>query len=249
MSIRAGVLNCPIDLCDSSYALNCTIKAINEDKNFHIVTINPEMIMNAQKSNHFFDILNNSDLNIADGVGVKIALQLKGIKHNHTRGVDLSRALIKLASEKNYKIGFIGAKEEVIQKTKENFLAQYPNLNIVYLRNGYFNNDEEIIKEIKEASPQILLVGLGSPRQEEFIVKLKEELHGCTLIGVGGSFDVFSGIVKESPLVFQKLGLEWLYRTILQPERFKRIFPVLPIIQSPRTKNLFNNIIAHTVIK
>lgn len=229
MSMKASVLNCPVDLCDCNYALNCVQTAINKNENFHIITINPEMIMNAQKTESFFNIIKNSDLNIADGIGVKIALKLKKINQNHTRGIDLSRNLIKLASENNYKIGFIGAKEEVIQKTKENLIAQYPNLNIVYLRNGYFDNDEEIIKEIEQASPQILLVGLGSPRQEEFIVKLKNTLQGCTMIGVGGSFDVFSGIVKESPLVFQKLGLEWLYRTILQPERFKRIFPVLPI--------------------
>ena len=91
------------------------------------------------------------------------------------------------------------------------------------------NNDDEIIAQIKEANPQILLVGLGSPKQEEIILKLKNELQGCAMVGVGGSFDVFSGIVKESPLVWRKLGLEWLYRTICQPERFKRIFPVLPI--------------------
>ena len=207
MSMKSAVLNCPIDLCDSNYALDCVQTAINENRNFHIITINPEMIMNAQKNELFFNILNNSDLNIVDGVGVKIALKLKRINHNHTRGVDFSRMLVELASKNNYKIGFIGAKEEVIQKTKENFLKQYPNLNLVYLRNGYFNNDEEIIEEIKKASPQILLVGLGSPRQEEFIVKLKENLQGCTMIGVGGSFDFFSGIVKESPVIFQKLGL------------------------------------------
>lgn len=229
MSMKTTVLNCPIDLCDSDYAIDCVYRAIEEKRNFHIITINPEMIMNAQKNESFFNIINNSDLNIADGVGVKIALKLKGIKQNQIRGVDFSRQLIKLANEKNYKVGFLGAKEEVIQKAKENFLNQYPNLNLAYVRNGYFGNDNEIIEEIKSANPQILLVGLGSPRQEEFINKLKQSLVGCTLIGVGGSFDVFSGIVKESPLVFQKLGLEWLYRTVLQPERFKRIFPVLPI--------------------
>jgi N-acetylglucosaminyldiphosphoundecaprenol N-acetyl-beta-D-mannosaminyltransferase len=134
-----------------------------------------------------------------------------------------------LASNNNYRLAFLGAKEEVIQKAKENFLNQYPNLNFTYVRNGYFSDDNEIINELKQANPQILLVGLGSPKQEELISRLKNELQGCAMVGVGGSFDVFSGIVKESPVIFRKLGLEWLYRTILQPERFKRIFPVLPI--------------------
>ena len=229
MSMKAFVLNCPIDLCSLDEALNKANDAIRNNINFQIITINPEMIMNAQKNEHFFNILSNSDLNIADGVGVKIALKLKKIKQNQIRGVDFSRELVKLASENNYRIAFLGAKEEVIQKAKENFLKKYPNLNFVYTRNGYFDDENKIIEEIKSANPQILLVGLGSPKQEEIIVKLKSVLQGCTMVGVGGSFDVFSGIVKESPMIYRKLGLEWLYRTILQPERFKRIFPVLPI--------------------
>lgn len=229
MSMKAFVLNCPIDLCSLDEALNKANDAIRNNINFQIITINPEMIMNAQKNEHFFNILSNSDLNIADGVGVKIALKLKKIKQNQIRGVDFSRELVKLASENNYRIAFLGAKEEIIQKAKENFLKKYPNLNFVYTRNGYFDDENKIIEEIKSANPQILLVGLGSPKQEEIIVKLKSVLQGCTMVGVGGSFDVFSGIVKESPMIYRKLGLEWLYRTILQPERFKRIFPVLPI--------------------
>ena len=227
--MKAFVLNCPIDLCSSDEALNKANDAIRNNINFQIITINPEMIMNAQKNEHFFNILSNSDLNIADGVGVKIALKLNKINQNQIRGVDFSRELVKLACENNYRIAFLGAKEEVIQKAKENFLKKYPNLNFVYTRNGYFDDENKIIEEIKSANPQILLVGLGSPKQEEIIVKLKSVLQGCTMVGVGGSFDVFSGIVKESPMIYRKLGLEWLYRTILQPERFKRIFPVLPI--------------------
>ncbi|MBQ8847647.1 MAG: WecB/TagA/CpsF family glycosyltransferase [Candidatus Gastranaerophilales bacterium] len=229
MSIRATVLNCPIDLCDINFALQKSKEAIDNNENLHIITINPEMIMNAQKNKSFFEIVNSSDLNIVDGVGVKIALKIKGIKQEQIRGVDFSRSLVKLANENNYRLAFLGAKEEVIQKAKENFLIEYPNLNFSYVRNGYFQNDDEIIEEIKKAQPQILLVGLGSPRQEEFIIKLKESLKGCVFVGVGGSFDVFSGITKEAPQIYRKLGLEWLYRTISQPERFKRIFPLLPL--------------------
>ena len=223
------VLNCRVDLVDEKEAIELVQKSIEEKNNLHIITINPEMIMNAQKNLSFLNIVNSSDLNITDGVGVKMALKLQNINQNQIRGVDFSRKLINLASKNNYRIAFLGAKEEIIQKTKENFLKQYPNLNIVYLRNGYFKNDEEIIKKIIDASPQILLVGLGSPKQEEIISKLKNNLTGCTMVGVGGSFDVFSGIVKESPEIYRKLGIEWLYRTIKQPERFKRIFPTLPI--------------------
>ena len=229
MEKKVTVLNCPIDLYNADEALNQVREALSEKRNLHVITINPEMIMNAQKNKSFFDIVNNSDMNIIDSVGVKIALKFQGINQNQIRGVDFARLLIREAARNNLKVAFIGAKEEVIKKTCENFLKKYPSLNIVYSRNGYFNNDDEIIEEIKQKAPDIVLVGLGSPRQEEFIVKLKKELQGATMVGVGGAFDVFSGIVKESPKIYQKLGLEWLYRTILQPERFKRIFPVLPL--------------------
>ena len=229
MSMKAFVLNCPVELCSAEEAIETSKLAIEEKRNYQIITINPEMIMNAQKNKAFFDILNDSDLNIPDGVGVKIALKLQGIVQNQIRGVDFARALIKMANEFNYRVAFLGAKEEVINLAKENFLKEYPNLNFVYVRNGYFDDESKILEEIKQADPQILLVGLGSPRQEQLIVKLKEILGGCVMVGVGGSFDVFSGIVKESPKIFRKMGLEWLYRTICQPERFKRIFPVLPI--------------------
>lgn len=229
MNNKAKILNCKIDLIDEQNALNEAKKALMENRNFHIITINPEMIMNSEKNPDFKELINNSDLNIPDGVGVKIALKIKSINQNQIRGVDFSRKLIELASKDNLRLGFLGAKEEVIQKAKENFLKKYPNLNFVYTRNGYFKNDDEIINEIVEKNPQILLVGLGSPKQEEIIVKLKNKLKSCVLIGVGGSFDVFSGLTKEAPVIYRKMGIEWLYRTILQPERFKRIFPTLPL--------------------
>jgi len=229
MNTRCFVLNCPVDLVSCDKAIEIANNAIVESRNFHIVTINPEMIMNAQTNAEFLNLLNNSDLNIMDGVGVRLALKFRGINKAQIRGVDFSRELIKLASEKEYRIAFLGAKEEVIKKACENFKLEYPNLNIVYSRNGYFDNLEQICEEIKTANPQILLVGMGSPYQQKIIVKLKNILQGCTMIGVGGSFDVFSGIVKESPVIYRKLGLEWLYRTVCQPERFKRIFPVLPL--------------------
>lgn len=138
---------------------------------------------------------------------------------------------MNVASKNGYRVAFFGAKEEVIKKAKENILKTYPELNFVYMRNGYFDFEkrQEVYEELKQVNPQILLVGLGSPKQEMIIKELKEVLDGCTMVGVGGSFDVFSGIVKESPEIFRKLGLEWFYRTIKEPKRLKRIFPTLPI--------------------
>ena len=104
-----------------------------------------------------------------------------------------------------------------------------PDLKIVYTHNGFFENADEIYEELKTVSPSLVLVALGSPKQENFISEAKTKLKNGLLIGVGGSFDVWSGEIKRAPIIFQKLGLEWLYRTITQPKRFKRIFPALPL--------------------
>ena len=82
---------------------------------------------------------------------------------------------------------------------------------------------------MKNKSPKLILVALGSPRQEEFIYNAKKILNPALMVGIGGSLDVWSGTVKRAPKIFQTLGLEWLYRTISQPSRFKRIFPTLPL--------------------
>ena len=243
MNKRVELLNCPIDIINSDNALSLVRDAIEKGNNFHIITINPEMIANSSKNDSFLNIIKSSQLNIPDGIGVKLALKLRGINCFHIRGVDFSRKLISYANENNLKIGFIGAKEEVINQACDNFLKQYPSLNIAYKRNGYFNDDIKIIEEIKNAAPRILLVGLGSPRQEEFISKLKNSVNNMVMIGVGGSFDVFSGNVQEAPIIYRKLGLEWLYRTICQPERFRRIFPALPIFL---IKCIMENILKRT---
>ena len=123
----------------------------------------------------------------------------------------------------------VGAKPTIVDGAIENLKNEIPELNIVYSHDGYFKNDEEILNEIAKTQPDLVLVALGSPKQEFFIHSLKDRLSNATMIGLGGSFDVWAGVVERAPEIYQKLGLEWLYRTIKEPQRFKRIFPTLPL--------------------
>lgn len=195
-----------------------------EEKRFHlIVTINGEMLSRAISDKEFLDILRNADLVIPDGIGVVIGARRFGERlTNRIPGIEFAWELLRIANEKKYKVYFLGAKEEVlnlaIAKIKENF----PSLNIVGFHNGYFKDDGEVRKLIKEASPDILFVGMGGIRQEKWIVKNKD-LNIPVNIGIGGSFDVWSGKVKRAPLWVRKLGIEWLYRAFTQPERFGRL--------------------------
>ncbi len=192
-----------------------------------IVTINPEMIQTASKNKIFADIINNAELVVPDGIGVEIGLKILGHKVRRIAGIELGRALIdRLAGEP---VAFIGAKPEIIEKAVDNLKKEVSNLNPVYVQDGYFKDDERVLDELTRKHPRLVLVALGSPKQEFFINEAKKRLPDAVFIGLGGSFDVWSGVVQRAPEVYQKMGLEWLYRTVKEPQRFKRIFPTLPL--------------------
>ena len=229
MTMRVYLQGFPVDILTYNQALECAKSAIDNGENMQVVTINPEMVELAKKDKDFANVLKHSELVVADGVGIKIALKLKGVNQERIGGVDYSRSLIEMCARNNLRLALLGAKEEVINTVCQKLKCEFENLNIVFSHNGYFNDENAILNEIKKACPQVLLCALGAPKQEFIIYRLKEMLQGCTMVGVGGSFDVFAGCVQRAPIMWQKLGLEWLYRTIKQPERFRRIFPTLPI--------------------
>ncbi len=202
---------------------------IDGHKVSQVVTINPEMFQCAEKDADFANIIKEAEMVIPDGVGVKIALKLTGKKADRIPGIDFAKRLLIEASKSDIPTAIIGAKEEIITKAVENLKKEIKGLNIVYYHNGYFDNSEEILSELKVKSPKLILVALGSPKQEVFIYNAKKVLNPALMIGIGGSLDVWSGNVKRAPKIFQIFGLEWLYRTITQPSRFKRIFPALPL--------------------
>ena len=200
------------------------IQQFVEENRFHlIVTINGEMLSRAISDKEFLDILRNVDLVIPDGIGVVLGAKRFGERiTNRIPGIEFAWELLKLSETLGYRVFFLGAKEDVINKMLENLKQSFPNLKIVGFHNGYFKDDEEIRKLILEANPQILFVGMGGIRQEKWIVK-NRDLNIPVNIGVGGSFDIWSGKVKRAPVWISKLGIEWLYRAITQPERIGRL--------------------------
>ncbi len=194
-----------------------------------VVTINPEMINNAVKNSQFADIIDDAELVIPDGIGVEIGLKILGHKVRRIAGIEFAHRMIKECAKDRLSVALIGAKPEIVQKAKENLMKECSDLYITYVQDGYFKDDEKVFNELKIRQPRLVLCALGSPKQEEFIFKAKKLLPEALFIGVGGSFDVWSGVVKRAPVIYQKLGLEWLYRTVKEPKRFKRIFPTLPL--------------------
>lgn len=226
---RVKLLGYEIDTFSFEEATAHALELEKEDKVSQVVTINPEMFDCAKTDSDFAEILNTAEMVIPDGVGVKIGLKILGSNVDRIAGIDFARKMLDKSAENNLPVAIIGAKSEVIEKAGENLKKEIENLNIVYIQDGYFQDDDRVLNELKESGARLILVALGSPKQEKFIKKARNILPFGLMVGVGGSFDVWSGTVERAPEIYQKLGIEWLYRTVKQPERFKRIFPTLPL--------------------
>lgn len=209
-------------------ALEYATDLIEEKKGGHIITINPEMIELGRKNFEYAQTLLNADLVVADGVGIKLGLKIKGVDVERIAGVDFAYKLLETSAARGFSVALVGAKPEVISKAQENLQTKIPNLNLVFVQDGYFKNPEEVYTKMAQTQPQLVLVALGAPKQDEFIIEARKSCPNSLMIGVGGSFDVYSGIIERAPKIYQKLGLEWLYRTVKEPQRFKRIFPTIP---------------------
>ena len=226
----AKVLGIDVCLLSLDECVGRLSEYLKDKKGAQVVTINPEMFDTAKKNEEFKNIVSTAEFVVPDGVGVKLALKLKGINQPTIPGVELSEVLIDYCAKNGLNIALIGTKEDILQDAVSNLGKKYENLKISYSRNGFFTSEEEngIISELSQSSPSLVLIALGSPKQELFIKKCREQLKESVFIGVGGSFDVWANRVERAPLIFRKLWLEWLYRTIKEPKRFKRIFPTLP---------------------
>ena len=204
-------------------------EAVDYIEKGQVVTINPEMIDYASKHPDFANILKEAELVIPDGVGVQLGLKILGHNVKRIAGIEFARKIVEKNAADGKTIALIGAKPHVIEKAVENLKKEISGINIVYYHDGYFKDDTEILNQLQLKKPHLVLTALGAPKQEEFNYKAKKLLPESLFVGVGGSFDVWAGEVERAPEIYQKLWLEWLYRTVKEPKRFKRIFPTLPL--------------------
>ena len=197
-----------------------------------IFTPNSQMLLAASKDRELRKLLNSSELNIPDGVGVRLAARLRGVRLESMSGIDIAEELLSVAVSKGYRVFFLGAKRGVAKKAADNMRVRYPTLQICGMHHGYFDKSGEenadVLKKIRTAAPDILFVCFGFPAQEKWIADNLASLPSVKLaLGLGGSFDVWSGNIRRAPLLIQKAGLEWLWRTVLEPKR-ARIFVDIP---------------------
>ncbi len=195
---------------------------LDEDKFCQIATINPEFVLQAQKDEKFKNILNNCDLNIADGIGIRFAFWRFGKKLKcRMTGIDLMQEILKIANKKELKIFLVSNSGGLsnYEETRTAILKKYPNIEVHGI-----NLDKDNTKyQVQDADYQILFCNFGAPFQEKFLNSLKDGKIKLA-VGVGGSFDYLTGKLQRAPKWMQFFGVEWFWRLILQPKRIGRIF-------------------------
>jgi len=226
---KTDILGLPVDCIDFNCVLDHIKYAIDKRELINIITLNAEMTMLALEDKELADIILNSSLVIPDGVGVIWALRRKNVNVQRLAGIDLVNALFPHIQENKYKLYFLGADSSVVSTAAKNVQRQYPSLDITGDHHGYFHTeeDENVANIIKEATPDILLVALGVPKQEKWIAKWQKFINVPVCIGVGGTFDVLAGRVKRAPSIIRRCNMEWLYRLYKEPWRLNRM-QVLP---------------------
>lgn len=234
------ILKTTVDSYSQKEALEKIGEMIKKRTPHLVVTANPEIIYRGYKSPYVQSLLDRSSLTTADGSGVLLAAKILG-KEVPVRltGVALSEALVAASEETKWRIFFLGAAPGVAKKAALRLKKRYPQANIVGTMHGYFGDDLKRLKlALSIAKPDILLVAMGSPKQEELILQEIFPLRVPVSMGVGGSFDVFSGRVKRAPIIWQNLHLEWLYRLLKDPRRWRR-FMTLPLFVLAVIKSRF----------
>lgn len=209
--------------------------AFIKDKKQILIALNAEKL---NSDNAELDDIINDNIGYPDGIGAVFALKKKGIKSKKIAGADLWLHIInEFQDSKSFYL--IGGEPTIIQNTVSMLKSEFPRINLLGYRDGYLKNGDEdaLIKDLLLKKPDVVFVAMGSPKQEFLMHKFIQE-HKALYMGLGGSFDVYTGHKKRAPLLYQKLGLEWLYRVLKEPTRWKRQTALLSFM----LKVLFNKI-------
>ena len=202
----------------------------------HIATVNPEFLVAAQKDKRFLGLLQKT-LNICDGFGIKLLHKLLyGQNITRITGVELAETICEIAAQTSQSVFFLGG-QGVAEKASQVMQSKYKNLKIA----GFLDGDENSFEEIQKASPDIILVAFGAPKQEFWIAEKASQIKSIRLaIGVGGTFDFWAGRVHRAPNFMRNIGLEWLWRLLQEPrKRIPRIFRAVIIFPYLALKEKF----------
>lgn len=230
MENRLEILGVGIDRVDNQQAIEQIAAFIASGTPHQVLTANPEMLYRAQRDKKMREMMNAAQLVTADGTGVVWASRKLGEPlAERVTGIDLVNSICQRAAKQGWRIYILGSAPGVAATAAVNIRNKFPGCNIVGTHHGYFNAKEEkqIIAELEQLRPDVLFVALGAPKQDYWIANHLQHLQIPLAMGIGGTMDVLSGNIKRAPRLMQKLNLEWLYRLLIQPSRYRRML-VLP---------------------
>lgn len=227
--MKIDVLGVSFDDLTMDQAVERAMELMEAPGSHYIVTPNPELVSRAGKDETFRRNLAGADLTLADGVGVVYAAKILGRPlKGRVPGIDFAGRLMEELARTGGKLFLLGAKPGVAQQAAENLTAQYPGLTICGTHDGYFQEDAPVVEAIRASGAEVVFVCLGAPKQENWMAQNGLDTGARLMVGLGGSLDVFAGVVQRAPERWRKLGLEWLYRLLKEPSRIGRM-AVLPL--------------------
>ena len=224
------IFGIPISSEKPEIVLEQIIKGLASNQDFaHVVSLNPENLVQSVKDPQFKQIILEAKYTINDGVGIVLASRiLNGGFVPRMTGVDLMENIIFEASKESLRVLLIGGKPKLAEQLADCYNQSYPASKFKGIagfrdvRTPSQNERKEVLSIVAAMRPQLIFVAFGSPEQEKWIYENRASLQGITCIGVGGSFDFLGGVVTRAPRLIRRLGLEWLYRLIKQPWRWRR---------------------------
>ena len=220
------ILGLRVDRTTTDETMQTLASFIAERVPRHVVTADASMAVIARRDPELHEIVQQADLVTPDGAGILWASRLLGTPISHkVSGVDLVARLCGFSAERGCRLFFLGAAPGVAEEAADNLRLRYPGAQIVGVHDGFFSPEEDakVVDQIKASAPDVLLVAFGIPKQEKWITRHKAALGVPVSIGIGGSFDVYSGRVRRAPIWMQNASLEWLYRLWCNPKKIGKV--------------------------
>jgi N-acetylglucosaminyldiphosphoundecaprenol N-acetyl-beta-D-mannosaminyltransferase len=223
------------DLPSEARLRQVCIGFLHGDRTFRIFTPNPEILLRARADRAYADVLNAADLALPDGTGVALVESLRARRRvRRWPGVEIGALLLELAAEQGVSVAFLGGAGAVAERAAARWRTRLPGLRIELVGAGLpveddglarpAERDAEIAEEIRAVAPAIVLVALGAPKQERWIARHAVDLPSVRIaIGIGGAFDMWAGRLRRAPRFLHRIGLEWVWRLVLEPGRLPRI--------------------------
>ena len=222
--MQIDVMGLKFDSMTMDEALSRAEALLRGDKAAYVVTPNAEIAYEALHDGQLREMLNGADLMLPDGAGVVLASKLlRTPVKQKVAGVDFAAGLLGILERNGQSLYLLGGKTGIGELAAQKMLEAHPQLRIAGIADGYFQDEAPVIAKINASGADALFVCLGAPKQERFMVQYQQELHVHLMAGLGGSLDAFAGTVQRAPAWMIRLNLEWLYRLIREPKRFRRM--------------------------